>query len=333
MAKVVSLGLIGCGLVAGKRCAAIESAGAQLTACADSDGARASGLASAHPGCVWHTDWHMVIDSKQVEAVIVATPHHLLAEIGRAAVAAGKHVLIEKPGARNSGELKAVVEAYASKKVCVRVGFNHRFHPAIAQAKQLVDGGRIGALMYIRARYGHGGRVGYEKEWRADPALSGGGELIDQGVHLIDLSRWFLGSFCAAEAHLPTCFWKMPVEDNAFITLKTSLGQTAFLHASWTEWKNLFCFEIFGQKGKLMIEGLGGSYGVEQLTLYQMSDRMGPPEVSAWPYPEPDRSWQAELDSFLGGVRADGTQAHGCDLSQAIEVLEIVDKLYRNKSS
>ena len=101
--------------------------------------------------------------------------------------------------------------------------------------------------MFIRARYGHGGRVGYDKEWRAQPELSGGGEFIDQGVHLIDLARWFLGDFNEMQGFAHTYFWNMPVDDNGFLLLKTPKKQVAFLHASCTEWKNLFSFEIYGK--------------------------------------------------------------------------------------
>ena len=120
--------------------------------------------------------------------------------------------------------------------------------------------------MFVRARYGHGGRVGYEKEWRARPEMSGGGELIDQGVHLIDLARWFVGAeFAQVEGKAVTLFWDMPVDDNAFMTLTTASGQVAHLHVSCTEWKNMFSFEIYARHAKLQIDGIGGSYGVERL--------------------------------------------------------------------
>src|SRR5207237_7906533 len=122
--------------------------------------------------------------------------------------------------------------------VLVKVGFNHRFHPAFRKARTLFDAGAIGPLLYIRARYGHGGRLGYEREWRADPRLSGGGELLDQGVHLIDLARWFAGDFTQVTGHVASYFWPIPVADNAFALLTTAGGQAALLHPSWTARKN-----------------------------------------------------------------------------------------------
>ena len=132
----------------------------------------------------------------------------------------------------------------------VRVGFNHRYHPALLKAKELVNAGELGELMFVRGRYGHGGRIGYDREWRANPELSGGGELIDQGVHMIDLSRWFLGDFSEIQGYAHTYFWDMPVDDNGFMILRTAKNQTAFLHVSCTEWKNLFSLEIYGRNAK-----------------------------------------------------------------------------------
>jgi len=181
-------------------------------------------------------------------------------------------------------------------------------------------------MMFIRGRYGHGGRIGYDREWRADPKVSGGGELLDQGIHLIDLSRWFLGDFENVQAHIATYFWDMPVEDNAFLILTTVGGQTAFLHATWTEWKNLFSLEIYGRVGKLEISGLGGSYGVERLAYYRMSPEMGPPETTIWEYPMADNSWDLEFAEFLEDIRLHRDPAPGIRDAQA--ALGVIEKVY-----
>jgi predicted dehydrogenase len=207
-----------------------------------------------------------------------------------------------------------------------KVGFNHRFHPAMQRARQIVDVDGIGPLTYIRARYGHGGRPGYDREWRADPQIAGGGELLDQGTHLIDLARWFVGDFVDVTGHLGTYFWDMPVEDNAFALLKTAAGQVAWLHASWTEWKNLFSFEVFGTRGKLQIDGLGGSYGPERLTYYRMLPELGPPETTSWEYPGADRSWADEFAHFVGCIES-GSPVCG-SLDDALAALLIVERLY-----
>ena len=178
---------------------------------------------------------------------MVATTNDALAPVTLARRRAGETRARREAGARTPDELARLRGPAASAGVVVQVGFNHRFHPALQQAHALYRDGAIGRLLYIRARYGHGGRLGYEREWRADPEIAGGGELLDQGIHLIDLARWFAGDFMDVRGHAATFFWDMPVEDNGFLQLTTEGGQVAWLHASCTEWKNLFSFEVFGR--------------------------------------------------------------------------------------
>jgi predicted dehydrogenase len=317
---------IGCGLVGKKRAASVGASVSLRYAC-DLDAARAGAMAQAVPGCQAITDSAIALHDPAVDAVVVSTLNASLPPITLAAVRAGKHVLIEKPGAISSAQLRAVQAVAAQSGVRVRLGYNHRYHPALRQARELIDSGALGPLMFLRGRYGHGGRKGYDREWRADPKLSGGGELIDQGVHLIDLAGWFLGEFATVEGHAATYFWDMPVEDNAFVSLRTAAGQTAWLHASCTEWKNLFSFEIYGRRGKLAIEGLGGSYGPERLTYYKMLPQMGPPETQTWEYPENDDSWALEMAAFIDDIHLGREPSPG--LREGIRTLEIVESVYR----
>jgi predicted dehydrogenase len=321
----MNVGIVGCGSIGQKRAMALGEA--RLVACSDIDPSRATRLAEKFNGCVAIPHWQGLLDRNDLGIIIVATPHNALAEITIRAVEAGKHVLVEKPAARNVTELRAVASAAGKSRALVRVGFNHRYHRAFRKAREIVDAGALGPLMYLRARYGHGGRRGYDKEWRASPELAGGGELIDQGVHLIDLARWFLGDFVEVNGYAHTYFWKMSVDDNAFLLLKTAGKKVAFLHASCTEWKNTFSFEIFGRVGKLQIDGLGGSYGVERLTWYKMLPEMGPPETTTWEYPMADDSWEVEMREFFEDVRLGRKPA--ATLSDAIATLEVVDKIYK----
>ena len=320
----LNVAIVGCGAT-GKRRAA-HLAGARLISCTDADPARARALAETAPGCTCGSDWRAMLEHPEVEAIIVATPPGTQADIVRAAIGNGKHVLVEKPGARHPDELSGLIRLAAAARVCVRVGFNHRYHRAFLQARKLVDSGALGPLLFVRARYGHGGRPGYETEWRAQPALSGGGELIDQGVHLIDLARWFLGEFVEVSGFAHTYYWDMPVDDNGFMLLKTATRQVAFLHASCTEWKNLFSWELCGRDGKLQIDGLGGSYGVERLTWYRMLPQMGPPETMSWEYPMADDSWTVEMAEFIEDVRQRRDPSVG--LEDAIAALAVVAKIY-----
>jgi len=321
----MNIAIIGCGLIGQKRAKTLGSC--RLVACVDSVYEKATQLAAQFEGCRAFADWREVINRPDVDIVIISTIHASLAEIGIAAVKAGKHILIEKPAGRHSSELEPLIHAAKQSGSLVRVGFNHRYHRAFRKALELMKENALGELMFLRARYGHGGRIGYDKEWRAQPKLSGGGELIDQGVHLIDLARYFLGDFNDIQGHAATYFWNMPVDDNGFLILKTPQKQTAFLHASCTEWKNTFSFEIYGKKGKIDINGLGGSYGVERITFYQMSPAMGPPETFSWEYPMADDSWEVEFNEFLEDIKQNRQPA--ANLQDAHAALTIVEEIYR----
>lgn len=326
--RVPNVAIVGCGRIGCRRAAAL--AGATLTVCCDLDFAAAEDLARLYRGAEPSGNWRAAVSRSDIDIVIVATPHDILAPVALAATQAGKHVLIEKPGARCAAELDPVRDACVRTGALVRIGFNNRFHRAFLKAREIFETGVLGEPMFVRGRYGHGGRPGYEREWRADPARAGGGEMVDQGVHLIDLARWFLGDFTRVQGSIGTYFWDMPVEDNAFLLLETAGGQTAFLHASWTEWKNLFSLEIMCRYGKLEISGLGGSYGTERLTHYQMTPAMGPPETTIWEYPLADNSMEIEFTAFLEDIRLGRRPEPG--LADAQAALRIVEEIYQRSA-
>jgi predicted dehydrogenase len=238
---------------------------------------------------------------------------------------------MEKPAARCATDLEPVKVAAKRTGALVRIGFNHRYHRAFRKARELFDSGALGDLMFVRARYGHGGRIGYATEWRANPEISGGGEGIDQGVHLIDLARWFLGDFVHITGHAETYYWDMPVDDNSFYLLRTARNQTAFLHASCTEWKNMFSFEIYGKHAKLEVSGLGGSYGIERLSYYQMTPEMGPPETTIFEYPMADDSWGREWQAFVEDIEMSRPPSPGIEDAQS--ALRIVEAIYKEREA
>jgi len=324
----VSVAIVGCGVIGKRRAHAFQAQG--IAWCIDIDIAKARALSALFPGSQAHTSIQAALDDSAVTIIAIATLHHALSELAALSIAQGKHVLIEKPGAISAAQIKPLIAQAKEKGVVAHVGFNHRYHRAFQKAYALYQDGAIGELMYIRARYGHGGRLGYDQEWRANPVLSGGGELIDQGVHLIDLARWFLGDFTHIAGQAHTYYWTMPVDDNVFMHLTTQTGQTAFLHASCTEWKNLFSFEIYGRLGKLDIQGLGGSYGLERLTYYKMLAQMGPPETCAWEYPMVDNSWEVETADFLAAIKHQ--RPASVSLEDAYAALVVVDQIYKVSS-
>jgi predicted dehydrogenase len=315
--------IVGCGLIGRRRFETLP-AGSLKYAC-DLDEERARKLA-VEANCRSTTNLDELLSSHDVDVVVVAAANGALSSVTLDALRAGKHVLVEKPGAVTSRQLGDVESAAGAAGAFVRIGYNHRFHPAFRKAYELVKEADLGDLMFIRARYGHGGRVGYDREWRADPKLSGGGELIDQGVHLIDLATSFMGEIATVEGHAATYFWDMPVDDNAFLSLRTAGGQTAWLQVSCTEWKNLFSFELYFKRAKLHIEGLGGSYGLERLSYYKMLPAMGPPETIIYEFPRGDTSWALELNEFLEDIRCHRVPVPG--LREGRQILEIVERIY-----
>ena len=234
------VGLIGAGRQGWRRMQALEPNRDRLLVVTDVDAQATQRLASAFAARA-ATDWRQVVNDPEVEAVLVCTPPDVHAPVVAAALSAGKHVLCEKPLARNVAEAQEALQGLASGSSKFKCGFNHRHFPGITQAKQWCDDGLIGPITHMRCRHGIGGRQDYERDWRARPAVSGGGELMDQGSHALDLFRWFMGEFHEVYAALTTSFWEIaPLEDNAFGLLRQEGGQVASLHASWTQWKNLF---------------------------------------------------------------------------------------------
>jgi predicted dehydrogenase len=296
----MKVGLIGAGRQGRRRAPAVYGVeGCELAVVADVEGAE--GLAR-EMGCQAVERWEEVVERPDIESIIVCTPPNLHAAIAMAAMRAGKHVLCEKPLARTVGEAEEMVREAEERDVALKCGFNLRHHPGVQQARAWLYEGRLGEPMFARCRYGLGGRPGFEREWRARPEVSGGGQLMDQGVHALDLCRWFLGDFASVSATLTTAYWEIePLEDNAFVTLSTARGQVASLHVSQTQWRNLFCLEVYGRDGYAQVEGLGGGYGVERATLGRR-EACGPFLEEAIEYRGEDVSWREEWREFVSAI-------------------------------
>jgi predicted dehydrogenase len=324
----LSVGMVGCGRIGAKRADALARQDV-LLACCDVDGTAAAELARAH-GCeVCATAEELF--SFEPDVVVVATVHDQLAALAERALTSGAHVLVEKPGGVSMAQIDRLIDCQRAGGRLVKVGFNHRFHPGIARAAAEVHSGRHGELMHVRARYGHGGRLGYDREWRAEPARSGGGELIDQGMHLLDLSNWLAGPLPLHSALLRTQFWDTDVEDNAALLLGVARSRGdpwAALHVSWTEWKNLFSLEIYCLTAKIQVDGLVGSYGPQRLRIYRMGPELGPPALEEIHYPDEDRSWRSEWEHFAEAVVGDDGRPLLGDLRSARDAWEQVEAAY-----
>ena len=328
----IGVAVIGCGQIGARRAEAASAHPAtQLRLAVDTNAEAAESVASRY-GARAVSGWRGAVDDDAIGIVVVSTPNAFSREIAVAALASGKHVLVEKPMGRTDSDAVAIAAAAQQSGKTLKVGFNHRYHPALMKAHDLFTHGAAGELLNIRARYGHGGRPGYEREWRADARLAGGGELTDQGIHLIDLIGWFAGLPEEVFAYMQTAVWPIaPLEDNAFALLRCAGGAVASFHVSWTQWKNLFSFEIFGTNGSLSAEGLGGSYGPETLTVAKRNPQGGEPAVERFTFEGADRSWELEWQDFIsavtGGTPYWGTPADG------VAAMKTLAALYRSAST
>jgi predicted dehydrogenase len=320
----LGVAVVGAGIV-GSRRAASAARECRLEVVADVDEARAAELAGKH-GARHTVHWEDAVTDTRVDVVAICTSNKFHAPVAVAALQAGKHVLCEKPMGRNAHESALIAGAARASGRVLKVGFTLRFHPALRHAHELCASGDMGRLFFVNAIYGHGGRPGYEKEWRGNAEIAGGGELLDQGVHLLDLSRWFLGELKLVAGLTPRFFWEVaPLEDNAFALLSGPGREVASLHTSWTLWKNRFSFEVLGSDGYARVEGLGGSYGVESLTVGRRRAEGGPPDETVTTYDAPDSSWEADWQDLVSSIE-EGREPE-VDADGGLAVMQLVDQV------
>jgi len=318
--------VIGAGLQAGRRVTPIvQSKEFELAWVIDHKIERAEALAKG-TNAKTGTNWRDAVNDAGVEVVLVLTYPDTHAEIGIAALESGKHVLCEKPLTRTVEEARALVAAAHKTGKILKCGFNHRHHPAVLEAKKIVDAGEIGKPVFGRAKYGIGGRIGVEKEWRSDPKIVSGGQLMEQGIHVIDLFRWFCGDVARATGFVSTTRWPIaPLEDNGFALLEMKGGAICSVHSSLTQWTNLFEFEVYGEKGSVTVEALGASYGVEMLHV-ALHDPTGPFAKKTTEFRGGDSSWKSEWEELVRAI-ASGKQPIG-NGDDGLRAIEIVDAVY-----
>jgi len=324
----MNVGIIGAGLQGWRRARALrEFDDTNLVITADTDQERATLLAD-EMRCQVTTDWEEVAKREDVEIVLICTPPHLHTPMAIEALKRGKHVLCEKPLALRIEEANEIVDTAQANGVKLKCGLNLRHHPGIQQAREWLDEGAIGEPIFLRCRYGIGGRPGYEKEWRMIPEISGGGQLMDQGIHVLDLARWFLGDFTEAFGFLQTGFWNIaPLEDNAFALLRTEKEKVASIHVSWTQWRNLFSFEIFGEEGYIIVKGLGGSYGTEKAALGKRVF-LEPFREEVIEFRGEDYSWREEWREFVSAIKENREPlGNGND---GVEALKLAQSIYNS---
>ncbi len=275
--------------------------------------------------------------SQDIDAIFVCAFNDVLANYTTLALNAGKHVFCEKPPARTSQELKDVIKIEKSSGKILKYGFNHRYHYSVIEAKKLIESGEMGKLLWLRGVYGKAGSIDYHKNWRNYKHISGGGILIDQGIHMLDLMRYFSGQdFIHINSFVTTSFWDIEAEDNAFAIMQSNEKVTAMLHSSATQWKHKFLLEMCFEEGYVNLDGiLSGtrSYAPEKLVVGKrefedITFAMGKPkETTTWF--ENDDSWKLEIDEFVNAILNNKPILNGTS-KDAIETLKLVERIYEN---
>jgi len=276
-----------------------------------------------------------IINDPDITAVFICTPNYLNKSLTIKALKAGKHVFCEKPPAYNSREVEEIiaVEKEAGKKLMY--GFNHRHHESIQYMKNLIDSNEYGKVIWMRGRYGKSVDHSFFDTWRAKKELAGGGILLDQGIHMLDLFIMLGGSFDSVKADVSSHYWNLNIEDNVFAIYKnTKTGISASLHSTMTQWRHLFSLEVFLEKGYLVLNGLktsSGTYGDEVLSIAK--NRSTAP-AATWEDEErltfeTDNSWESEINYFIDAIENDSPIQTG-NSDDALSVMKLIDKTYEN---
>lgn len=324
------IGIIGYGVMGKTRRTAIEEIkkGTVIAVSEPSIGPDADGIPN-----VSHDD---IINNPEIDVLIVCTPNFLNKELTLRGLRAGKHVFCEKPPAFTAADILEIKEAEAQSGKTLMYGFNHRHHDSVLHMKRLIDSGEYGKVLWLRGRYGKSVTKDYFNQWRAKKELAGGGILMDQGIHMLDLFLFLSGDFDVVKAEVSNLYWHMDVEDNAFVILKESAtGKVASLHSTMSQWRHLFSLEIFLEKGYMVLNGLitsTMSYGEETLSVAK--NRSTAP-AATWKdevitkYVN-NNSWRYEMDHFFDCVTEQKPVIYGSS-DDALKLMTIIDKVYEQK--
>lgn len=276
-----------------------------------------------------------MISTQELDAIFVCLTNDIAPRVVEFALNQGLHVFCEKPPGRNIEDIKSIIGIEKnSPKLKLMYGFNHRFHKSIVKAKEIIDSKKLGSIINMNGMYGKSQIITFNQDdWRTKREISGGGVLLDQGIHMVDLMRFFSGEFEEIYSFVNNDFWGFEVEDNAYALMKTQDGIVAMLHSSATAWKHNFSLSINLEKGALLLSGIlsgSKSYGEELLTIIEadvLNDQGNPNEVT-YKYNE-DPSWKLEVDEFCNSIIEDKQILHGSS-SEALKTMETVFKIYYN---
>ena len=281
-------------------------------------------------GVRYYPDYKRLLQ-EPLDVLFVCLTNDIAAEVTVAGLDHGLHVFCEKPPGRDLGDIARVIAAERRHPTLkLKYGFNHRYHDSVKDALRIVKSGELGPVINMRGVYGKSKIIGFGSDWRTQRALAGGGILLDQGIHMVDMMRLFAGEFADIHSYVSNSHWQHDVEDNAYALMKTTDGVVAFLHSSATQWRHRFQLEIALARGALILSGIlsgSKSYGAETLTVvHPHEDDGGDPREQRTSYNR-DNSWRDEIADFVDAIAEDRPVSVGSS-DDALKTMHLVYRIY-----
>lgn len=288
-------------------------------------------------GAAVRKSWQEIANDPKLDIIFVATVNALNKDVVIECLEAGKHVFCEKPPTLSAADMEEIIGVEKRTPGVLMYGFNHRHHGAAVEMRKIVDSGEFGNVLWMRGRYGKSVDADYLSTWRANPELAGGGILIDQGIHMLDLFLYLGGSFDEVQAMVSSLYWRIEgIEDNVFALLRNSAsGRVASLHSTMTQWRHLFSLEVFMERGYMVLNGLktsSNTYGQEKLVVAKNRSRA---PAATWEEEEShifevDTSWEREMNDFFDAIE-EGRPIKDGSSQDALEVMRLIDRIYENE--
>jgi predicted dehydrogenase len=328
MQKELRVGIAGYGLVGQRRRQFIDlHPGLKTTAVSDQ---KYSASGKLPDGVSFYPDYRLLLD-EPLDVLFVSLPNYLAAEATMAGLEKGLHVFCEKPPGRDVGDVKKVISVEKENPgLRLKYGFNHRYHDSVREALGIIESGELGEIVNMRGVYGKSKIIPFHGGWRAERQYAGGGILLDQGIHMVDLMRLFSGEFVEVKSFVSNRYWGHDVEDNAYALMRDRHNRIAMLHSSATKWQHEFSLDITLTDGFLELHGIlagSKSYGEEKLVVGRRDEAdTGISKHEVIRYLE-DNSWRDEVYEFADSI-LNGTEIISGNSTDALATMKLVYKIY-----
>lgn len=281
-------------------------------------------------GVLFFDDYKKLVE-QDLDILFVCLPNYLAAEATIAGLEKGFHVFCEKPPGRDVSDVMRVIQTEKKHlNLKLKYGFNHRYHESVKEAMRIIESGELGSIINLRGVYGKSKIIPFSGGWRAERKYAGGGILLDQGIHMVDLMRLFCGEFIEVKSYIRNDYWYHDVEDNAYALMLDCKGRIAILHSSATQWQHRFALEITLTEGFLELRGIlsgSKSYGEEQLIIGRRDESdVGTLKQETIKYLE-DNSWKEEIDEFADAIVNKRSICTGSS-DDALKTMRLVYKIY-----